>query len=273
MLSRRPRRASDDGRGHPAHRRDPGHHLLEPPGARPGRVNEELQQVNQLNADVLGVVGHDVRRPLALVLGQLEVLDRDLAGVLAGGEHRPGREDPGSRPPARRTARRHPRDGQLRLGRDRHPTHAGLRSATSSPRHWPTCRAAPRWTYDATVTRSVSSTRSTCARWSPTWSRNAVRYGAPPVVVTVRAAGRLGLDRGHRPRRRRTRGVRAAPVRAVHPGDRSRDGRRAGPAAASGCTSCAGSPRPTAAGSATSASDARGLVLPPRGADGSPTVD
>ncbi len=39
-----------------------------------GRVNEELQQVNQLNADVLGVVGHDVRGPLALVLGQLEVL-------------------------------------------------------------------------------------------------------------------------------------------------------------------------------------------------------
>ena len=38
------------------------------------RVNEELQQVNQLNADVLGVVGHDVRQPLALVLGQLEVL-------------------------------------------------------------------------------------------------------------------------------------------------------------------------------------------------------
>jgi PAS domain S-box-containing protein len=39
-----------------------------------GRVNDELQQVNQLNADVLGVVGHDVRGPLALVLGQLEVL-------------------------------------------------------------------------------------------------------------------------------------------------------------------------------------------------------
>jgi PAS domain S-box-containing protein len=38
------------------------------------RVNEELQQVNQLNADVLGVVGHDLRQPLALVLGQLEVL-------------------------------------------------------------------------------------------------------------------------------------------------------------------------------------------------------
>ena len=38
------------------------------------RVNEELQQVNQLNADVLGVVGDDVRQPLSLVLGQLEVL-------------------------------------------------------------------------------------------------------------------------------------------------------------------------------------------------------
>jgi len=39
-----------------------------------GRVNEELRQVNQLNADVLGVVGHDVRTPLALVLGHLEEL-------------------------------------------------------------------------------------------------------------------------------------------------------------------------------------------------------
>ena len=40
--------------------------------SRDARVNEELQQVNQLNADVLGVVGHDVRQPLAL--GQLELL-------------------------------------------------------------------------------------------------------------------------------------------------------------------------------------------------------
>jgi PAS domain S-box-containing protein len=38
------------------------------------RVNEELHKVNQLNADVLGVVGHDVRTPLALVLGHLEEL-------------------------------------------------------------------------------------------------------------------------------------------------------------------------------------------------------
>ncbi len=38
------------------------------------RVNEQLQLVNQLNADVLGVVGHDVRQPLSLVLGQLELL-------------------------------------------------------------------------------------------------------------------------------------------------------------------------------------------------------
>jgi signal transduction histidine kinase len=38
------------------------------------RVNEELRQVNQLNADVLGVVGHDVRQPLQLLLGHLEEL-------------------------------------------------------------------------------------------------------------------------------------------------------------------------------------------------------
>ena len=38
------------------------------------QVNERLSKVNQLNADVLGVVGHDVRTPLALVLGHLEEL-------------------------------------------------------------------------------------------------------------------------------------------------------------------------------------------------------
>jgi PAS domain S-box-containing protein len=38
------------------------------------RINERLSKVNQLNADVLGVVGHDVRTPLALVLGHLEEL-------------------------------------------------------------------------------------------------------------------------------------------------------------------------------------------------------
>ena len=38
------------------------------------RVNDRLSKVNQLNADVLGIVGHDVRTPLALVLGHLEEL-------------------------------------------------------------------------------------------------------------------------------------------------------------------------------------------------------
>jgi PAS domain S-box-containing protein len=36
-------------------------------------ANEELRQVNRLNADVLGLVGHDVRQPLSLVLAQLEM--------------------------------------------------------------------------------------------------------------------------------------------------------------------------------------------------------
>ena len=39
------------------------------------RVNAELRQVNQLNADVLGMLGHDVRSPLGVVLGYLEELD------------------------------------------------------------------------------------------------------------------------------------------------------------------------------------------------------
>ena len=38
------------------------------------RVNAELRQVNQLNSDVLGVVGHDLRQPLTLLLGHLEEL-------------------------------------------------------------------------------------------------------------------------------------------------------------------------------------------------------
>ena len=40
-----------------------------------GVANEELQQVNRLNADVLGLVGHDVRQPLSLVLAHLEMLE------------------------------------------------------------------------------------------------------------------------------------------------------------------------------------------------------
>jgi PAS domain S-box-containing protein len=39
-----------------------------------GLANDELRQVNRLNADVLGLVGHDVRQPLSLVLAQLEML-------------------------------------------------------------------------------------------------------------------------------------------------------------------------------------------------------
>ncbi|HEX2892806.1 MAG TPA: PAS domain-containing protein [Marmoricola sp.] len=41
------------------------------------RVNAELRQVNQLNADVLGMLGHDVRSPLTVILGYLEGLDED----------------------------------------------------------------------------------------------------------------------------------------------------------------------------------------------------
>lgn len=39
------------------------------------RVNEELVQVNQLNADVLGMLGHDVRGPIGIILGYAEELD------------------------------------------------------------------------------------------------------------------------------------------------------------------------------------------------------
>ena len=41
------------------------------------RVNTELIQLNELNTDVLGMLGHDVRGPLTIVLGYLEELDED----------------------------------------------------------------------------------------------------------------------------------------------------------------------------------------------------
>jgi PAS domain S-box-containing protein len=41
------------------------------------RVNAQLRQVNQLNADVIGMLGHDVRGPLTVVLGYLEDLDEE----------------------------------------------------------------------------------------------------------------------------------------------------------------------------------------------------
>ncbi len=37
-------------------------------------VNERLHRVNELNADVLGMVGHDVRQPVGLIAGHLELL-------------------------------------------------------------------------------------------------------------------------------------------------------------------------------------------------------
>jgi PAS domain S-box-containing protein len=41
------------------------------------RINDELVQVNQLNADVLGMLGHDVRGPIGVILGYAEELDED----------------------------------------------------------------------------------------------------------------------------------------------------------------------------------------------------
>lgn len=38
-------------------------------------MNAELLQLNELNADVIGMLGHDVRGPLTVVLGYLEELD------------------------------------------------------------------------------------------------------------------------------------------------------------------------------------------------------
>lgn len=41
------------------------------------QVNAELRQVNGLNADVLAMLGHDVRSPLTVILGYLEELTSD----------------------------------------------------------------------------------------------------------------------------------------------------------------------------------------------------
>lgn len=39
-----------------------------------GRLNGQLQALNELHEDVLGVLGHDVKQPLTVVLGQLETV-------------------------------------------------------------------------------------------------------------------------------------------------------------------------------------------------------
>ena len=41
------------------------------------RVNGELRKVNQLNADVLAMLGHDVRAPVSVILGYLEELSQN----------------------------------------------------------------------------------------------------------------------------------------------------------------------------------------------------
>ena len=41
------------------------------------RTNAELVQLNELSADVVGMLGHDVRGPLSVVLGYLEELDEE----------------------------------------------------------------------------------------------------------------------------------------------------------------------------------------------------
>lgn len=46
-------------------------------GRELAKLNDELIQLNELNADVLGMLGHDVRGPLSVVLGYLEELDED----------------------------------------------------------------------------------------------------------------------------------------------------------------------------------------------------
>ena len=89
------------------------------------RVNEELQQVNQLNADVLGVVGHDVRQPLSLVLGQLELLGTCWDDSDEAVQARSGRQGARGRQETLGADRRHPRDGQPRHRVDRRPTRRG----------------------------------------------------------------------------------------------------------------------------------------------------
>jgi PAS domain S-box-containing protein len=41
------------------------------------RVNAELRRANELNADVLAMLGHDIRNPIGAVRGYLELLDDD----------------------------------------------------------------------------------------------------------------------------------------------------------------------------------------------------
>ncbi len=110
----------------PADRCAPGHHVVQPAGprSRSGQRRAAAGQPAQRRRPRRG----RPRRPAAPRAGPRTPRDarRDLAGVVGRGQRGPGREGARGRPSALGPPRRHPRDGQLRVGRHRHPPDAGL---------------------------------------------------------------------------------------------------------------------------------------------------
>ncbi len=180
------------------------------------RVNDELQQVNQLNADVLGVVGHDVRQPLALVLGHLEELSFTWRDSLE--EVKLARVDKALAAALRLSALI---DDILAMANFESGTiatrpievhlHGVIRDALAGLHGGSSVEV--RLESDPIAVIDPFHLRQMLANLVS----NALRYGEAPVAVTVTERRRGRHAGGHRPGRRCARGLRAPPVRPVHP--------------------------------------------------------
>ena len=181
------------------------------------RVNERLSKVNQLNADVLGVVGHDVRTPLALVLGHLEELSATWEEETE--ETKQMRVDKAFGAARRLSALI---DDILAMANfdsgtiATRPVRADLREVVTEALAGLHGASKVEVHIDGSPVSYIDPFH--LRQMVANLVSNALRYGALPVVVTVARGRRRRLARGHRRRRGRTGGLRPAPVRPVHAG-------------------------------------------------------
>ncbi|MCW2846552.1 MAG: domain S-box protein [Marmoricola sp.] len=180
------------------------------------RVNEELRHVNQLNADVLGVVGHDVRTPLALVLGHLEELTATWTEISE--EDRLARVDRAFNAAVRLSsliddilAMANFDSGTIATRPIRVLVHEVVQDALTA------VRAGSQVEVQVTGTPRQRDRPVPPAPddHQPGQQRPALRRAAG--ARDGRRVRRLGPARGGRPRRRRARRLRAAPLRPLHP--------------------------------------------------------
>lgn len=149
------------------------------------RINSELRQANQLNADVLAMLGHDIRTPLAAVRGYLELLEEDsTVGVES----------------ARLIARSRAAAERLNAMVGRILSLAAVDSGTIEPHQERLCLATALG--EIAAASGVDGVRieadaSTYVTFDPVHLEqivenlltNAARYGRPPIRIVVRAGG------------------------------------------------------------------------------------